>query len=468
MNLSNDHRAPQSADSVPPKTTVLVQYSRRRHLSGCPKPHHPAITSVFSRNRNKPVLVPRPSIPRKTRDLPNISECHACGFRIDLSSGRHRLQTLYSEWRIVLLCRKCISRVESSAICSYCFAEVSDGFRCRDCNRMIHKSCFMDYKSTAPWSYSCSGSEFSVCVDCWVPKSLVQNCTLRRKRSAGKSREMACAITCERIKDSGDIAKPLQNVEKGASSVRGSKNEDCVRSSDDTVVKENVPLLSNSLGAKKDETNPRECNETGASDRVVDDAELAFQLHRSMNSSPRISKKLCLDKNRMSIMVYRRIKKRVGNQSIGTSESGNVSNSESNSIFPMTSLLDSSVNVHLGEPDRVVDRGSSQDDCACIVKCAGEDEKLHVPMKEGKGSTSDGTGTESQSCSKHDESMKLVDVGNVQKDGRYLVTYCKKRLSTSRTSQRVTVGLGFLSSHPPTEQVKPQNHCGSCGVRAVL
>nr|GME16184.1 Hornerin like [Ipomoea batatas] len=115
---------------------------------------------------------------RITRDLPNLSDCHGCRTRVNHTNPKDRLQTLDSYWRIVLLCRKCIKFVSSAQICSYCFKETVnlDCFTCGRCKRCIHKDCVLRYDHSSPWSYSCKERgpelEFSVCIDCWVPKSL--------------------------------------------------------------------------------------------------------------------------------------------------------------------------------------------------------------------------------------------------------------------------------------------------------
>lgn len=338
--------------------------------------------------------------------------------------------------------------MESSAVCSYCFDEVSEGFRCSGCNRRIHESCYLDYKNTAPWSYSSSGSQFSVCIDCWVPKSLARHRPLKQKRSAKKEREVVCALRCDRVTEVGDATEPLQSVEKDASSLRDSKNEGCTRSCV-KVVKENVLLVSSSLGGQRNEMSARDCKEMVV-DNVVDDAELAFRLHRSINSSPRISKKLRVDK--MSSMVYnRRMKKCTDSVLVRASESEKASTSGSIQVCInegshdnldksisenfMTSCHVCSVNVHFSEANRVVDQRSSWKDCTYLIKCNEEEGNLSVTMKEGEGSSLNGMGTEFQTCSKDDDSVKLMDVGNVGKKDRNLLTYCKKRLSLNKDNR---------------------------------
>ncbi|KAL5857318.1 hypothetical protein ACOSQ3_004776 [Xanthoceras sorbifolium] len=169
----------------------------------------------------------------KTRELPNLSECQGCRYRIDCcTAGKTSIQILYSEWRIVLLCQKCLSLVESSQICSYCFKQITqeDFFRCCQCKRCIHTNCFSMYKSIAPLS------QFSFCVDCWVPKSIIRKRPFFRARKSSNNIPSNSALSLEANCD-GD----------------GDHN-------------------------------------TSRNKVIVDDAQLAFQLHRVMNSSSRISK----------------------------------------------------------------------------------------------------------------------------------------------------------------------------------
>ncbi|KAH0972097.1 hypothetical protein GBA52_024253 [Prunus armeniaca] len=126
---------------------------------------------------------------KKTRELPNLSECHSCHLRVDIANAnaKSKLHVLYSEWRIVLLCKKCFSRVESSELCSYCYSTSSsqESFSCRQCHRKVHRHCDSEYRSVALLSDSCSAMEFSVCADCWIPESLVK---WKRVVSSSKSR----------------------------------------------------------------------------------------------------------------------------------------------------------------------------------------------------------------------------------------------------------------------------------------
>ncbi|XP_022763772.1 uncharacterized protein LOC111309138 [Durio zibethinus] len=244
--------------------------SRKRLLSDSAKPKTPT------------PLNPYPL--KKTRNLPNLTECQACGSRTDSANGKNRIQTLYSEWRIVLLCPRCYHRVDSSHICTYCFKEASDDcFSCEQCKRSVHKTCFLDYKSVPPWSYSVCGSEFTICIDCWVPKQIAcKRGILTRNRKANNSRD-------SEVRNFGG-AKLLEDVVKDANCSMEKKVEATVKAREmavkkAVVAKQAVELASNAL---------EEC----------DDAELAFRLHRAMNSSPRISKNrnLC-DKNGLEPLI---------------------------------------------------------------------------------------------------------------------------------------------------------------------
>ncbi|KAH0994530.1 hypothetical protein GBA52_018394 [Prunus armeniaca] len=136
-----------------------------------------------------------PQAAKKTRELPKLSECHSCHLRVDIANAnaKSKLHVLYSEWRIVLLCKKCFSRVESSELCSCCFSTSlsQESFSCRQCNRRVHRHCDSEYQSVALLSDSSSAMEFSVCTDCRIPESLVKwrgVVSNRKARRTGKRR----------------------------------------------------------------------------------------------------------------------------------------------------------------------------------------------------------------------------------------------------------------------------------------
>lgn len=226
------------------KTAFAPSPSRKRLLADLPRSSAPAPPA------NSPL--------KKTRDLPNLSECHSCKSRTDAVTGKNPVKFMYSEWRVVILCKRCLSRVESSEICSYCF-KVSSGdcISCCQCMRSVHNTCFLEKKSMSPWSYSCSEPENLVCVDCWLPDSIA------RKRGLLNNSK----IENSRVSDSGD----------------------CTESFHDSVGNENCVEERNEL-AEKGAVEASSASDSSESASKVDDVKLALHLHRAINSSPRISR----------------------------------------------------------------------------------------------------------------------------------------------------------------------------------
>lgn len=187
---------------------------------------------------------------KKTRELPNLSDCHSCGVRINFTNPRERLQPLDSMWRVVLLCKKCYKLVISSELCSYCFLSVTDEndcFKCIDCNRSMHKECVAKYGS---------GLGFSVCVDCWIPDAVANSIMVRKRKHRKKDKEPETSESGVRkvvvAKNAGELAKGVMNVVESGKVVGSCET------------------------------------------KVVDDAEFAFKLHRAISSSPRMSRYGCL------------------------------------------------------------------------------------------------------------------------------------------------------------------------------
>ncbi|KAL3650614.1 hypothetical protein CASFOL_007017 [Castilleja foliolosa] len=180
---------------------------------------------------------------KKNRDQPNFSDCHCCGGRINNTNPKDRLQPLDSVWCIVLLCRGFRRNVRSGQTCPYCFRGTGDSgdfLICSVCERKIHRDCVRNYGNCTPWCYLGVGSEgFRVCVDCWVPELLKNSI-----RVSGMS------------ENKGGLT---ENVGKSKAMV------------------------------EMDSPNAENLN-CGDSTEVVDDVELAIQLHRAMNSSPRITR----------------------------------------------------------------------------------------------------------------------------------------------------------------------------------
>ncbi|MFS7996020.1 putative chromatin regulator PHD family [Helianthus anomalus] len=207
--------------------------------------------------------------PKKTRELPNLSDCHSCGVRINHTNPRDRLQPLDSMWRIVLLCKKCTKRVSNSDLCSYCFSSVVDELdcvKCSDCDRSVHKECVARYGPGL-------GLGFTVCVDCWIPEAIAKSIRARKRRIRKMNKELCEGRVCVR--------------EMKRKVVVGLKARDVV------VKKAMVSKSAVELG--KGVLSVVDCRNVavgGANGEVkaVDDVELAILLHRAINSSPRISR----------------------------------------------------------------------------------------------------------------------------------------------------------------------------------
>ncbi|XP_061364581.1 uncharacterized protein LOC133308009 [Gastrolobium bilobum] len=242
---------------------------------------------------------------KKTRDLPNLTECHACGFKVDVCNGKKGLRTLYSEWRVVLLCNKCFSSVQSSKICSYCFSDTSpESLRCAQCRHSVHESCFLKYKDAAPWSYACLGSEFSVCVDCWIPKPLAISRARRRRVKSGmikkKEGRVMLAKGSSRVFGGRQLVRSMEDVVKDANIAVEKKVEAAARAREEAIKKavvarRAVELANNALSLVENR-GVSSLNLPPKIDAVklVDGSELTIELHPHLNNSPRISKSCCL------------------------------------------------------------------------------------------------------------------------------------------------------------------------------
>ncbi|XP_050260852.1 uncharacterized protein LOC126705722 [Quercus robur] len=285
-------KKPSQPPKIKDKNESLLPNNEKKPLSSSSPSTSSSSSSISPNpNQNPNDTVP---VPKKiTRDLPNLSECHACGLRTDTANPnpkRQRLQTLRSEWRIVLLCNKCFLRVNSSHICSYCFLQADhSSFLCRLCNRRVHSHCFHNNRHVAPWSYA-SSDEFSVCVDCWVPKPIA----LSRSRSRSQSQNNFKGNSDEssRVLPEFNSVKSLQDAANDASSVAKNKIEAAVKAREEAVRKalvarKAVELANTALDLVASDANNKE------EEVFIDDVELAFRLHRVMNSSPRISSNFC-------------------------------------------------------------------------------------------------------------------------------------------------------------------------------
>lgn len=182
-------------------------------------------------------------------------DCHSCNRHVNFANPSDRLRILESAWRVVLLCKDCIRCVELGQVCSYCLSSVSgfECFKCWSCDRLVHRECVGKYSVCPPWSYCPVGNRFEVCVDCWVPNSI------RRK---GKGMGFEVLEDC--VREAVCVAGKMFEVSVKA-------KEDAMRKRD--VAKKAVDFANGVLRGDG-----------------LEDGELALQLHRAMNSSPRISR----------------------------------------------------------------------------------------------------------------------------------------------------------------------------------
>ncbi|KAL7125104.1 hypothetical protein ABFS83_14G093300 [Erythranthe nasuta] len=234
----------------------MAPSSSKKLLIPDPKPKSgPAIAPPNSASSSSTNNAPPPE--KRTRDQPNLSDCHCCGRRINHTNPNDRLQPMNSFWRIVLLCRKCRKKVQNGKTCPYCFRETGnpgDLFKCTVCGGKIHKDCVRDYENCRPWCYLGAGLDgFRVCVDCWVP-DLLKNSTTVSGRSENKG---GLKGKCGGKDFLGNSEKKVKMVTEATEQVlRRAKN-----------------VVGSEIG--------KDCPK-------ADDAELAIRLHRAMNSSPRI------------------------------------------------------------------------------------------------------------------------------------------------------------------------------------
>ncbi|CAN6439005.1 unnamed protein product [Victoria cruziana] len=323
---------------------------RKRLLAGLkhevPSPPPDSVSAV----EPEPASARDPNLGRsRARYLPNLSECHGCSRSGTLSAGPgggRKLQMLKSGWRVVLLCRSCVAAIDYGQVCSYCFSKISEAlsvFSCVDCRRLVHRECGSLQRNCA----SNLESQSFVCVDCWVPNYMVKvrnrgkagpnglkntspelpqtdetkvpipaEQLIRARRclmqSQGRALSDACSAKGSKSSVFGGSGLPVKKV------VREAKSETEMAVAVTTLAKEKTlgktesakeaAVLPNgalnvvvALAAVEDNTlrkgySPaaRHCSSNDDGNKEVDggitDEELALQLHRAMNSSPRIWK----------------------------------------------------------------------------------------------------------------------------------------------------------------------------------
>lgn len=119
-----------------------------------------------------------PSPPLHPHDLLySLFNCRSCGRHFPAKNPSQpptNLQTLESQWRVVLLCDDCLLLVRTAAVCSYCFSRVAvaDPFLdCHRCSRRVHVGCVPAHRRLFGLDLD---NESFACVDC---------CPLSRPRS---------------------------------------------------------------------------------------------------------------------------------------------------------------------------------------------------------------------------------------------------------------------------------------------
>ncbi|KAG5000558.1 hypothetical protein JHK87_021630 [Glycine soja] len=336
---------------------------------------------------------------KKTRDLLNMTECHVCGFKVDVCTGKNRLRTLYSEWRVVLLCKKCFSSVESSQICSYCFSGASpESFRCNQCLHSVHKSCFLKYRNAAPWSYACLGSEFSVCVDCWIPKHLA--ISRRRNKIGVKNGKHVRVIPdkgSSRVFGGGNLVRSMEDLVEDAKRTVEVKVEAASRAREEAmkkalVARSSVEIANNALSLVAKNREESSClnlpPKVDDAVKVLDGSEFTFELHPCFDRGlPRISKSCCLlnasyfdTSKRWTCSVDLSCKTSKSRNASDRDKHEVVSNNSVGAALDSGSLTDLNL-LYMGTSGMETGLGTAEFDCEGI----GEEELL----KEGEGSCSD-------------------------------------------------------------------------------
>lgn len=413
---------------------------------------------------------------KRTRELPNLSVCQACTLRIT-NNGKDRLHILDSFWRIVILCSKCLGRVNSADLCSYCLSQLGEcpGFGCRDCNRRVHKDCVSEYKGSAPWSY-CPCLE-SVCLDCWLPGSMPYPCSRSKSVGQGKIRAKTgngevLGLSSSKISDKVSRTESLEDVVKDVNFEVERKFVVAARAKEKAlrkvvVAKSAVEMAAGALDLvlRKNEDTAK----AGSEATLVDDAELAFRLHRAMNSSPRISQHFC-SVNSVSSSVPKAVNCDIDSLACSGRKGDVCENIDPDRIDSKASVqprISVNFNEFLEEnkkcQENYITRTPIQIGMNGVVdaKTDAEDSKLDLSLKEGEGSCSNrlvisgadhgSMDWESQSCKqdllglglhtvdsgtecrlKSGGDTEMQGKGFIEKPDRYLIKY-SKRGTSSRT-----------------------------------
>ncbi|KAJ8633931.1 hypothetical protein MRB53_027267 [Persea americana] len=352
------------------KDTARATVIRTSILSSSASPSRSSRSS-----KKKPYIPSKPSssTPKTLNHFPILSTCHSCGTRANTA-----LQTLASQWRIVLLCPNCITSIESSEICSYCFSKVSisplDGIDCSSCDCRVHRSC-LSFLPTASNSFTC--------VDCWEPKA--------RKRPSPPppppdpaSDSSPRSVIRERRGD-------LQDVEKVVAAAATARERAGKKAAS---AKEAAERARTALGiaflVARDENS------------VHVNKELAAQLHSLMISSPRISRVLSFADSGSIAALDEKLFEGIDFNGYSISEKIEACISkifENHVVTDTASDRNSSVELELvnGEMtklgDKQMENGGVEglrrgQEVGAAEKFDGKDERLEMPMREEQGSCS--------------------------------------------------------------------------------
>ncbi|XP_008781388.2 uncharacterized protein LOC103701193 isoform X1 [Phoenix dactylifera] len=220
---------------------------------------------------------PSASNKKKTRDHPDLTVCHRCGLRFPSDSPRDRLLPLRSQWRVVLLCKPCLSLLRSALACSYCFEEVeqesssSSCVDCLRCSRRVHRHCIHREQRCFVTPQHLDPASFT-CIDC---------CAIPRSRIAA----LRTATTTAAHPPSVSLEDAVKNAEKKAEAAAVAK-ENALKKA--VAAKRATERARDALGAVLVEKKGGP--QKPSADSVVPDEELALQLHLAMNGSQRISR----------------------------------------------------------------------------------------------------------------------------------------------------------------------------------
>ncbi|GAB2229081.1 hypothetical protein Droror1_Dr00023216 [Drosera rotundifolia] len=362
------------------------------------------------------VITTEKPTPKITRDQPNLSDCVACNRHIN-TSGDDRLRLLTSLWRIVLLCKHCFRNVESGNLCSYCFQSITittpsnenEVRRCTRCDRGIHEECLRRFEKCPPWKFMGLGGSDCVCVDCWMPKGLERECGAIRVRK-GKGQSESCGNGEKRrrrrklLEEADSVARKKVAVAAEAKenallkAVAARSAVELASGALDLVAKRKSGDLGSNTGAGVDGEGE------GSDVVVVDDAQLAFQLHRAMNSSPRIARNLGFSDG-----GFRRRGK--GSERNGASCLGRGKGGLGSELVSGMCGLGSEAGVQTSSSSKSMNLGGHDGSCldaesgSCVEQhkaCSGE--------------------TEQKCCEKPTANVNSLDV----QDDRYLRKYCRK------------------------------------------